>query len=326
MRDIDQHMPFGIDIFRVGERIGQDVIIGLSWDVLLLLVLIGTLIFLAHFILRELLNPTGHTDSSGSPSKEEVAENLESQGIEEIERFTIAQRASHWIMAISVFLLMLSGFIIMNTNVTVDLVPGFGWLTIHIVSAVVLIGYVVFHVAHVAYKGTWSEMWFGRRDVKDLWVRFKNLVGITDEYPRQFKYPSAQKILHWSITVASLGVIITGLVLLRRVSLEPLWSAAREFTLFGVTFGLGTSDALGLVSWSFILHDLFAIGILTLVLGHIYFALRPNEWAITESMITGYVSVPEYAEKYSPKSWSVGGTTTADGGDSKRNEDDERDD
>lgn len=307
-------MPFGIDIFRTTERLGREVIVGLSWDMVYVFAALAALVFLIHYLLRELWNPTDHTATDDEPGKDEVEQNLQQQGIDEVDRFTLAQRASHWIMAIAVFALMLSGFVIMNTDVTLRAIPGLSWLNLHIISAIVLIGYTVFHIGHVAYKGTWSKMWFGVRDIKDLWRRFTNLIGLTDEYPRQFEYPSAQKLLHWGVTLATLGVIVTGLVLLRRVSLEPLWSATREFGFLGVQFGLGTADAMGLVSWSFVLHDLAAIGLLALVMGHVYFALRPNEWGITKSMITGRVSVEHYAEKYSPKSWQVGATKTSDGG------------
>ena len=307
-------MPFGIDVFRVTRRAGREVVVGLSWDVLLLIAFVATLTFLVHYVLREILNPTEHTDSQG-PSKDEVERSLEAQGVEEIDRFSLAQRASHWVMAISIFAMMLSGFIIMNNQVTVKAVAGVSWLSIHIVSAIVLIGYVAFHLGHVAYKGTWGKMWVGTKEAKDLITRFKNLIGLTDEYPRQFEYPSAQKLLHWGVTGVTFGVILTGLVLWRRVEFLALfWDATREFTFLGVEFGLGTADSLGLVSWSFVLHDFFAIGMLGLVMGHIYFALRPNEWAITKSMITGKVTVEEYAEKYSPASWQIGGERAADGG------------
>ncbi len=307
-------MPFGIDVFRVTRRAGREVVVGLSWDVLLLIAFVATLTFLVHYVLREILNPTEHTDSQG-PSKDEVERSLEAQGVEEIDRFSLAQRASHWVMAISIFAMMLSGFIIMNNQVTVKAVAGVSWLSIHIVSAIVLIGYVAFHLGHVAYKGTWGKMWVGTKEAKDLITRFKNLIGLTDEYPRQFEYPSAQKLLHWGVTGVTFGVILTGLVLWRRVEFLALfWDATREFTFLGVEFGLGTADSLGLISWSFVLHDFFAIGMLGLVMGHIYFALRPNEWAITKSMITGKVTVEEYAEKYSPASWQIGGERAADGG------------
>jgi cytochrome b subunit of formate dehydrogenase len=307
-------MPFGIDIFRFAQRTGSDVIVGLSWDILLLLAFVGTLVFLVHYILRELWNPTDHTERPEEPTKDEVEQSLESQGIEEIERFSLAQRISHWVMAISIFALMLSGFIIMNTNVTLRAVPGLSWLNVHIISSVVLIGYVVFHLAHVAYKGTWSKMWFGLAEAKDLWLRFKNLVNLTEEYPRQFEYPSAQKLLHWSVTGATIGIILTGFVLLRRIELQPLWSSAREFSFLGVQFGLGTVETPGLVAWSFVFHDFLAVGMLALVMGHVYFALRPNEWEITKSMITGKVTAEEYAEKYAPNSWQIGGSKAADGG------------
>lgn len=310
-------MVFGIDVFRVTRRAGREVVVGLSWDVLLLIAFVATLTFLVHYVLREILNPTEHTDSDG-PSKDEVERSLEAQGVDEVDRFSLAQRASHWVMAISVFAMMLSGFIIMNNQVTVKAIAGISWLSIHIVSAIVLIGYVAFHLGHVAYKGTWGKMWVGTKEARDLVTRFKNLIGLTDEYPRQFEYPSAQKLLHWGVTGVTFGVILTGFVLWRRVDfLSLFWDATREFTFLGVEFGLGSPDSLGLVSWSFVLHDFFAIGMLGLVMGHIYFALRPNEWAITKSMITGKVTVEEYAEKYSPASWQVGSERAADGGEPK---------
>ena len=307
-------MPLGIDLYRFAQRAGREVVVGLSWDVLLLIAFAATLTFLGHYVLREILNPTEHTDTDG-PSKREVEQSLEAQGVEEVDRFTLAQRASHWVMAISIFAMMLSGFIIMNNEVTVKAVAGISWLTIHIISAVVLIAYVVFHIAHVTYKGTWEKMWVGSKEAKDLITRFRNLIGLTGEYPRQFEYPSAQKLLHWGVTAATFGIIFTGLVLWRRVEVLALfWEPTREFTFLGIEFGLGTADSLGLVSWSFVLHDLFAAGMLALVMGHIYFALRPNEWEITKSMITGKVTVEEYAEKYSPSSWRIGAERAADGG------------
>lgn len=313
-------MPFGIDLFRFAQRAGREVVVGLSWDVLLLLAFVATLTFLSHYLLREILNPTDHTDTDG-PSKEEVTQSLEAQGVEEISRFTLAQRASHWVMAISIFAMMLSGFIIMNNAVTVKAIAGISWLTIHIVSAVILIGYVLFHLGHVASKGTWGKMWVGTKEAKDLITRFKNLIGLTDEYPRQFEYPSAQKLLHWGVTGATLGVILTGFVLWRRVEvLAFFWEPTREFAFLGVEFGLGTTDSLGLVAWSFVLHDFFAVGMVALVMGHIYFALRPNEWEITKSMITGKVTVEEYAEKYSPTSWQIGAERAADGGEHERDD------
>lgn len=315
-------MPYGIDVLRYEQSFGQQVIVGLSWDILLVFAFVAALTFLVHFVVRDLLNPTEHTPREREESTEEIAQALETQGVAEVHRFSAAQRASHWIMAISVFLLMLSGFLIMNAEVTVKTVLGASWLLVHEVAAIVLIGYVFFHLGHVAYKGTWGEMWFGVSDAKDLWVRLLNFVGATEEYPKQFKYPSAQKLLHWAVTGATLGLVVTGLVLFRRVQ-TPLWGAAREFSFLGVRFGIGGSTVgeMGLVPWSFVLHDFLAVATLALVMGHVYFALRPREWAITRSMVTGTVSARAYAEKYSPTSWAVTGTASADGGEPPADED-----
>lgn len=317
-------MPFGIEVFRYTESFGRRVVVGLSWDVVLIFAFVAALTFLIHFVVRDLFNPAEHTPREGEGTTEEIADSLEAQGIEEVPRFTAAQRASHWIMAISVFLLMLSGFLIMNADVTVRTFLGVSWLVVHEVSAIVLIGYVIFHLGHVAWKGTWTEMWFGRRDAEDLWVRGKNLVGLADEYPRQFKYPSAQKLLHQGVTLATLGLIVTGLVLLRRVQ-TPLWDTTREFSFLGIEFGIGGTglSSMGLVPWSFVIHDFLAVVLLALVMGHVYFAIRPNEWAITRSMVTGTVSARAYAEKYSPTSWSVHRAASADGGEPEVGDEDD---
>jgi len=308
-------MPSGIEVFRYGYPFGQQSILGLSWDVLLVFATVAMFIFLVHFIIRELLNTDVHGTPEEEASKAEVRDSLVAQGVDEVERFTAAQRASHWIMAISIFLLMLSGFLIMNHSVTVKSALGLSWILVHEVSAIVLIAYVIYHVGRVLSVGTFWEMWFGITDAKDLWARGKNLFGVSDTYPRQFKYPSAQKLLHWSVTGTTLGLIVTGLVLLRRVQ-TPLWAATREFSFLGIKFGLGgpTLGQMGLIPWSFVLHDFLAISTVALVIGHVYFGLRPEEWDITKSMVTGRIPVAAYAEKYSPRSWPVGGTVETDGG------------
>lgn len=306
----------GFEVFRYARFSGRDVVVGLNWDMLALLLTIGFAVFLVHFVVREILNPTDHSVPEDDEPKEEIVENLKNQGVDEVHRFTATQRASHWIMAISVFLLMLSGFIMLNSNITIRGIAGVSWLDIHIVFSIIFIGYFIFHIGHVAYKGTWKAMWFGRRDLEDQVLRLKNFIGMSDDYPRQFKYPSAQKLLHLGVAVVSIGVVATGVVLLRRVEVPLLWGPTREFTFLGIQFGLGSGEpAWGLVTWSFVLHDLSAIFFVALVIGHIYFAIRPDEWPVSKSMITGNIPVETYAEKYSPRSWAISGLPRADGGD-----------
>ncbi len=50
-----------------------------------------------------------------------------------------------------------------------------------------------------------------------------------------------------------------------------------------------------------------ASALVGLVIAHVYFAVRPEKWWITKSMIFGWVTRGSYLEHHDPARWKVGG-------------------
>ena len=72
-----------------------------------------------------------------------------------------------------------------------------------------------------------------------------------------------------------------------------LWSANPYFL----------SDA----AWGvmYVLHGLAGVGLITMVIAHVYFAIRPEKLWMTRSMIRGWITREEYLEHYDPARWAV---------------------
>jgi formate dehydrogenase subunit gamma len=55
----------------------------------------------------------------------------------------------------------------------------------------------------------------------------------------------------------------------------------------------------------YVLHGLAGVGLIALIMAHIYFALRPEKLAITKSMIFGSISREHFLEEHDPQRWDV---------------------
>ena len=49
------------------------------------------------------------------------------------------------------------------------------------------------------------------------------------------------------------------------------------------------------------------MAMITLVMVHVYFALRPDKWWMTGSMITGWIARADYDTHHDPRRWEVPG-------------------
>ena len=65
---------------------------------------------------------------------------------------------------------------------------------------------------------------------------------------------------------------------------------------------------LGDAAWgvTYVAHGLAGVALVGLVIAHVYFAVRPEKWWITKSMILGWITRRQYLEHHEPSRWPVG--------------------
>jgi cytochrome b subunit of formate dehydrogenase len=110
--------------------------------------------------------------------------------------------------------------------------------------------------------------------------------------PRRFaKYPLENKGYHAAIMVSALSAIGTGVFMMFRV--ETIFRR-NPYLFSDMTWGL-----------MYVLHGLAGVGLIALVMVHVYFAVRPEKLDITKSMIFGSMSREFYLEHYDPRRWTI---------------------
>jgi cytochrome b subunit of formate dehydrogenase len=265
---------------RAANPWGQDVLIGVSWD-LMWAAVVGAVIFLAGHAIWLRTRPA---ESHGTPA-------AAPPGIpERIERHSLAARIFHWTMSASMLVLLVTAFApVMGWQ--------FPWVTIHWIAGVVLIATVVYHVIHaIGWQDFWSMFQLG---VGEGIATLRHVLSPkAPAPPKAGKYPFDHRMYHHVIVVVSLAAIVTGALMMVRID-TPFWT--RNPYLF--------SDSV----WGamYVVHGLAGVSLILLVAAHIYFALRPEKHWMTWSMIRGWIDREHYLEHFDPAKWDV---TEAGGG------------
>jgi cytochrome b subunit of formate dehydrogenase len=204
---------------------------------------------------------------------------------ERIVRHAFPDRLFHWISAACVLTLLGTAFL---PIVGIE----FAWVTVHWVAGLVLAAAVLFHVARVIARGTWGAMWIGRADAADA----LDIAGATLRRAlptrRPGKYSVAQKLIHHAFTVVLLTALVTGGLMLLRI--DTPWWQRNPYLLTDATWGI-----------VYVLHGLAALMLVTMVMLHVYFALRPEKLKFTRAMVRGFITRAEFAEHHDPSRWQV---------------------
>ena len=205
---------------------------------------------------------------------------------ERVPRHSLAARLFHWIMAAAMFALLITAFL---PKVGVQ----FAWVTYHWIAGIVLTASILFHIVHASFFMDFSSIWPDKADREDAMNRLRRALGQNVPPPRRFaKYPLENKMYHAVIVLAGLSVMLTGVFMMFRVRTGIL---PRNPYLFGdMTWGL-----------MYVLHGLAGVGLIALIMVHVYFAVRPEKLAITKSMIVGTMSREHYLEHHDPQRWVV---------------------
>ena len=202
-----------------------------------------------------------------------------------IVRHPLPDRVLHWISAACVLILLGTAFLP---------IAGFEfpWVAVHWMTGVVLGVAVLLHVVRVFARGTWGSMWIGRADFLDM----LDVAGATlrRAFPtrRPGKYSVAQKLIHHAFMVAVLTTLVTGGFMLLRI--DTPWWQRNPYLFADATWGI-----------VYVLHGLAALLLITMVMMHVYFALRPEKLKFTRAMIRGWITRREFDEHHDKERWRV---------------------
>ena len=178
---------------------GEDVPVGVSWDLIWAAVIVGAVFVLVHALMVPKKVGTGEID-------EDEAKDLP----EKLVRHLPGARGFHWSMSATMFALLITAFFpVIGIQ--------FPWVTIHWIAGVLLILTLLYHIYHVFAKQDFWAMWIGRRDIKEGTLGLKAALRQPVKRPRTAKYPVDQKMFHHAATIATLGAVVTGVLMMYRV-------------------------------------------------------------------------------------------------------------
>ena len=204
----------------------------------------------------------------------------------QVPRHSLVARTFHWIMAASMFTLLFTAFL---PKVGVQ----FDWVTYHWLAGVVLTASVVFHIFHASFFLDFWSIWPDKIDVRDARRRIFRFMGKAVQPPERFaKYPLENKLYHGAIIVAGLSVIVTGVFMMSRV--RTIFFPRNPYLFSDMTWGM-----------TYVLHGLAGVGLIALIMVHVYFGIRPEKRPITKSMIFGWMSRDFYLEEHDPTRWAI---------------------
>lgn len=202
-------------------------------------------------------------------------------------RHCLADRLYHWLMAACMLVLLVTGFLpVMGVN--------FAWVDPHWIAGVILTVLVLFHVVRSLVWLTPSDIWIRWREfAESAGALTKELRGAARAKRKIGKYSVGQKAFHHAVAVVVLVAIVTGIIMMIGID-GPFW----ERNPFIISEG-----ARGLV---FVLHGFAGLISITMIMVHIYFAIRPEKLYMTRSMIRGWISREEFEQNHDTELWSPG--------------------
>lgn len=266
---------------------GEDVLIGLSWDLMWAAVVVAAVFLIGHALwIKTRPAETQEASEGGSiPS-----------GIpERIERHSLSARIFHLTMSVSMFALVITAFApLMGFR--------FPWITVHWMAGVLLIATVVYHIIHaIVWQDFWSMFQIG---FGEGMAHLKHIMSVkAPSPPKAGKYPFDHRMYHHAIVVVTLAAIVTGALMMVRID-TPFWTP-NPYMLPSSVWGV-----------MYVVHGLAGVSLIFLIASHIYFAIRPEKRWISWSMVRGWVDREHYLAHHDPEKWVVSGDDSVSSGDS----------
>ena len=258
---------------------GQRVPIHIAWFLIWVALIVGLAFLVVHaiyvrYFAKERAFATDSIENAKLPAR--------------IPRHSLTARLFHWVMAAAMFVLLFTAFL---PKVGFE----FNWVTYHWIAGSVLTVSIVFHIIHATFYMDFWSIWPDRADMEDAWKRFQRFLRRPAAPPRKYaKYPLENKLYHGAVMLTGLAVIATGVFMMWRV--RTIFFPRNPYLFSDMSWGL-----------MYVLHGLAGVGFITLVIVHVYFAIRPEKLPITASMIVGSMSREFYLKEHDPTRWVVEG-------------------
>src|SRR5262245_12962783 len=260
---------------------GQQVLQHISWDLLWASLFPGfmfraaTAAYMVPAAHRK--RPTAETDALEAATKDLP---------EHIPRHSFMARTFHWVMAGSMFVLLFTAFLpIVGIK--------FAWVQWHWIAGLVLTGSIIYHIVHATFWLDFWSIWVGPKDIPEFKAEMMRELGHEDIGYRPAKYPLGNRLYHLAIVVVGFAAVISGILMMQRIR-TPMFER-NPYTMM-------SDPAWG---WTYIIHGLAGVGLVGLVIAHVYFAVRPDKWWITKAMLFGWITRRQYLEHHDPKRWNV---------------------
>lgn len=201
-------------------------------------------------------------------------------------RHALADRVLHWGMAVSTLILLGTAFLpILGLQ--------FAWVGMHWISGFVLTALVIVHIVRASFWKDLRSMWVGLADLRSsLHLARWSLRLSSEPPPLPGKYSLAQKLIHHVFSLVCIAAIVTGGLMM--VKIDTPWWERDPYWLGDGTWGV-----------IYVIHDLSALLLVTMVMLHVYFALRPEKLHFTRSMILGWITRREYNQYHDRSRWPV---------------------
>jgi len=182
-----------------------------------------------------------------------------------IQRYTYIDRAWHWLLALFFFLAALSGLAFFHPSLFffVHLFGGGTWS--RILHPFLGLG-MFFFFAALGFR-MWHHNLIDANDRRWLMAAHHVMAGHEERAPPAGRYNAGQKVLFWLLTLCMLGLLVTGFCFWRPLADGLPIEVVRLATL---------------------LHAACAVGLILLVMGHIYMSYwtRESIRAMTQGWVT----------------------------------------
>ena len=207
-------------------------------------------------------------------------------------RMTVNERIQHFLLLISFFTLVITGFALRFPEAwwvrhLRDLIPGFfEWRSLlHRIAAVVMVVDSIYHIFYLSFtergRQLFKDLLPNIKDVKDAIGVFKYNIGLSPVKPKLDRFSYAEKAEYWALIWGTAVMTITGII---------MWF---ENTFIGIFTKLGYDIARTI-------HYFEAwLAFLSILVWHFYFVLfNPDVYPMSLAWIKGYLTEEEMAEEH----------------------------